>query len=220
MFQTKINTILDQCPIRMHTGNFKATIGCELCVDLHGSGTMNTNSSLDIAVCWRPRNLGSCHQRLELHHRSWCSNAGWVTKVIGYICFKCPSKDPTELLVSKRAKFFAFDCRHDDAFLKLHVMSNTKDETLLCFIKRFWKILHVLEGMHWWVKSAQLWDHSNVSGLQPAYCIVKKLLSKPASWMSDIGTADGFAVSAKDAQRTLAEYFQPVHIVDSQNGQL
>ena len=91
-FHAMLESVVDQCPRRytlLVFGDFNALTGtdrdetCETCVDPHGSGTMNQNSTkfLDFARSHGLRVAGSWFQHPQVHRWTWYSNAGGVAEI-------------------------------------------------------------------------------------------------------------------------------------------
>ena len=95
------------------------------CIGFHGSGTRNTNSSLflNLAKSRRLGIAGSWHQKPELHHLTWYSNAGRVAKGIDHILVSTDRRFLQNCRVFRSAEIFATGHRLVVATLKLRVKS-------------------------------------------------------------------------------------------------
>ena len=94
-FYATLDSVVDQCHRKdtlLVLGDFNASIGtdgdgCEACVGLCGSGTVNQNSTkfLDFARSHGLMVAASWVLHPQAHHWTWYSNAGGVAKEIDLV---------------------------------------------------------------------------------------------------------------------------------------
>ena len=99
--------------------------GSEMCVDPHGSGTVNQNSTkfLDFARSCGIRVAGLWVQRPQAHRWTWYSNAGGVAKEIDHVLVDGRRSMLQNCRVYRSAQFLNTDHKLVVATLKLQLKS-------------------------------------------------------------------------------------------------